>query len=354
MSAAALRARVRRGPRSVKQGSPLTRLRLRTLPLPFCHEPDILLSPPAEPAPPQPASVQPGPVQPGPVQRWPAQSSQPTLPEAQAAIAAEPATRAISGSSGSSAQQALMARLTREVQRIEVSGRTRTNVAEAAPALFSTGCGEMDRCLPNGGYASGTVVEYLQASSASGATSLALTAAREALTATDRFCVFVDWCQQFYPPAAAALGIDLKRVVIVRPRTLADRLWAIDQALRSPAVAAVIAEIEHMDDRAARRLQLAAERGGGVGLLVRRASAQSHPSWAEVQWLVRPLADSSAHRQLKLELTRVRGGRSGTSVRVQINALHGRVEPIPASTAVLARSLSQPRTHFESRQERSA
>lgn len=269
-----------------------------------------------------------------------------------------------------------MARLTREVQRIEVSrrrpaaiaiDRAAAELAEATQpaseqtaagwpgrgqpaAVFSSGCREMDGCLPSGGYEGGTVVEYLQTSSASGATSLALSAAREALAATDRFCVLVDWSQQFYPPAAAAMGIDLKRLVIVRPRTLAERLWAIDQALRSPAIVAVIAEIEQMDDRAARRLQLAAERGGGLGLLVRRAAARQHPSWAEVQWLVRPLAQASAHRQLNLELVRARGGRSGASLRVQIHAQHGRIEAAPAAAA-LARTLAQPRPNASAHRE---
>lgn len=248
-----------------------------------------------------------------------------------------------SSCNSASAQQALVAQLAREVKHIEVSGRVSATQFGRSARLFSSGCSEIDRCLPSGGYDSGTVIEYLQTCSGSGATTLALTVAREALAVTDRFCVLVDWRQQFYPPAAAALGIDLKRLVIVRPRSLAERLWAIDQALRSPAIVAVVAEVEHMDDRAARRLQLAAERGGGLGLLVRGASSRQHPSWAEVQWHVRPLTNRSAHRQLELQLMRVRGGRAGTSVRVQINASHGRVEPATAAMAVLARTLAQPR-----------
>ncbi len=96
------------------------------------------------------------------------------------------------------------------------------------------------------------------------------------------------------PTTAAALGLDLKRIVIVRPTTLADRLWAIDQALRSPSIVAVIAEIEQLDDHAARRLQLAAESGGSLGFLV-RSSQRQQPSWAEVQWLVRPMARAVTH-----------------------------------------------------------
>ena len=238
------------------------------------------------------------------------------------------------------AQRALMAQLSREVKRIEVAGRVRPDQLGRRSAVFSSGSSAIDGCLPCGGYESGTVIEYLQDSAGSGATTLALSTAREALAATDRFCVIVDWRQQFYPPAAAALGLDLQRIIIVRPATLADRLWAIDQALRSPSIVAVIAEVEQLDDRAARRLQLAAESGGSLGLLVRSISRQHHPSWAEVQWRVRPLVQTapgsplsgssiSPHRQLQLELRRVRGGSSGSRVQLQINALNGRLEPAP-------------------------
>lgn len=323
---------------------------LRTLPLPFMSEPAAAESPLSAKKSSQPAA--------------PEKNSRPSLPQvSQPQDIFKPATSSTSATStpelepspatgqtselapAALAQQALVAQLAREVQRIEVAGRVLPGQLGRSSRLFSSGCSEIDRCLPNGGYDSGTVVEYLQGCSGSGATTLALSVAREALrVATDRFCVLVDWRQQFYPPAAAALGIDLKRLVIVRPGSLAERLWAIDQALRSPAIVAVIAEVEHMDDRSARRLQLAAERGGGLGLLVRGVSSQQHPSWAEVQWRVRPLtANRSAHRQLELELVRARGGRPGARVRVQINASHGHLEPATAATAVLARTLAQPR-----------
>lgn len=325
--------------------------RLQTLPLPFLWdaEPSVSRSDASESSSHNPAAalrLQPaGPV----LHRLPAEHTghekdARRAGEAEAPPAQQEQAEAVCNPSSSSAQQALVAQLAREVQRIEVAGRpSAATVGGRASTVFSTGCGIMDGCLPSGGYDSGTVVEYLQTSSASGATSLALTAAREALVATERFCVLVDWRQQFYPPAAAALGVDLRRVIIVRPHTLAERLWAIDQALRSPAVVAVIAEVEHLDDRAARRLQLAAECGGGIGLLVRGEAARQHPSWAEVQWLVRPLPERSAHRQLELQLMRARGGRSGAQLRVQINATHGRVEAAPAAAAVLARTLAQPR-----------
>ncbi len=242
------------------------------------------------------------------------------------------------------AQRALVAQLSREVKRIEVAGRVKPNQLGRRSAVFSSGCSLVDGCLPYGGYESGTIIEYLQNTAGSGATTLAMSAAREALAVTDRFCIVVDWRQQFYPPAAAAMGLDLKRIIIVRPTTLADRLWAIDQALRSPSIVAVIAEIEQLDDHAARRLQLAAESGGGLGLLI-RSSQRQHPSWAEIQWLVRPLVQSAnapmAHRPLQLELLRVRGGQHGSRVNIQVNATTGRLEPATVAAAALARTLAR-------------
>ncbi len=245
------------------------------------------------------------------------------------------------------ARQALVAQLSREVRHIETERRMgASDIPDAQAqrqALFSTGCAEADHCLPHGGYDAGTIVEYLQSSTQCGAISLALIAAREALHSTDRACLFVDWQQQFYPPAASALGIDLKRLIIVRPQTLAERLWAIDQALRSSAIVAVIAEIEHIDDRSARRLQLAAERGGGVGLLVRGEAARHQPSWAEIQWLVQatPAQKITAHRQLALELMRVRGGRPGAQLKLQIHATHARLEASTLESASPSKSPAQ-------------
>lgn len=310
MSAAA-RQKVRYGRRAplMEAGATARPLRLRTLGLPFMTE-------------------------------KPEESPEASATEAPAVAPAMDARQA---------QQALVKQLAREVHRMEASGAPNMGLATSA---FSTGCQALDRCLPGGGYDSGTVVEYLQAARASGATWLALTAAREAMAKTDRFCLVVDWREEFYPPAVAAMGIDLKRVVIVRPQTLAERLWAIDQALRSPAIAAVIAEVEHLDDRAARRLQLAAERGGGLGLLVRGVAARHLPSWAAVQWLVRPLPQSigpsnvellagerSPHRLLEIELMRARGVPAGVKTRVQINAIHGRIE---SATRALASTLRTP------------
>ena len=51
--------------------------------------------------------------------------------------------------------------------------------------------------------------------------------------------VVVDRNHWFYPPAAARLGMNLEHMIVVRPDTTRDEIWAIDQSLRCPEVAAV-------------------------------------------------------------------------------------------------------------------
>jgi hypothetical protein len=154
--------------------------------------------------------------------------------------------------------------------------------------------------------------------------------------------VVVDLARTFYPPAAAAWGVDLQRLIVVHPKSARDALWAAGQSLRSPAVAAVWAALDRIDDRAFRRLQLAAEAARAVGLIVRPASARGQPSWADVRLGVENcglrIADCGLtttirnpksevrnpifcdfHRRLQIRLLRCRHGRAGGAVVLEID-----------------------------------
>jgi protein ImuA len=164
----------------------------------------------------------------------------------------------------------LVASLRREVARLE-AGRPPENERP-----ISTGSAALDRLLPAGGLRRGTLVEYLRPAAGSGAGMLALVAAREACRDGRAFVVLDrpiptrsasegERFGRFYPPAAAAWGIDLSAMLVLRPDNDADALWALDQALRCPGVGAVWATCDRLDVRDFRRLQLAAECGGTLG-----------------------------------------------------------------------------------------
>ena len=202
----------------------------------------------------------------------------------------------------------------------------------------SSGCEPMDRCLPAGGYAAGSLLEltckHKPRTSGWGGLSLALKIAKPWLD-DGKYLVIVDSHRRLCAPSLVAMKIPLERLIVIRTENAADWVWGLDQALRSPAVGALISPVGELDDRSARRLQLAVEQGGGLGIFLRdQLSAKRNPSWAEVQWQVQsvstrtncnPLLQANAssvlmERWFDLELLRAPGFQSTRRVRLGIDA----------------------------------
>jgi hypothetical protein len=151
----------------------------------------------------------------------------------------------------------------------------------------------IDDLVPHGSFRRGTLVELFGSAAV-----LGVVLAREALRPGGAVAV-IDPARRFYPPAAASMGIDLARLIVVQPE---EPDWIVIQALSCPAIDAVLCWPDRghpapskyagcrVDANMFRRWQLAAERGGSIGLLVRPLTARSGPSWADVQLVVTPLA----------------------------------------------------------------
>lgn len=109
----------------------------------------------------------------------------------------------------------------------------------------------------------------------------------------------------------------LQRSLLVDPPDGAGRLWAIDLALRSPAVAAVIADGSGLDMPQSRRLQLAAEAGTALALIARPHIEQRQLSAATTRWLVQPAPVASPLRNPRwtVELLRCKGMQPDVNVR---------------------------------------
>jgi protein ImuA len=107
------------------------------------------------------------------------------------------------------------------------------------------------------------------------------------------------WClprPDLYGPGLAAHGLDPGRVVLVRASRDAEILWAMEEGLRAPGIAAVVGEIGSLPMVASRRLQLAAERSGIIALLLRRwrdggqaARERALPNAAVTRWRIAAL-----------------------------------------------------------------
>lgn len=168
----------------------------------------------------------------------------------------------------------IVARLREEIRRIERNPGRREG-------LVPSGLEAVDAVLPGGGFSRGALSE-LVGGPASGKTAVAL-ALVAALGEEDLFA-WVDGRGELYPPAAAARGVDLGRLLVIRPPATSAgapppggepawraALWASEAVLASGAFAAVVMDVPLPmavpgGDAAARRLQAAAEKGGAVGL----------------------------------------------------------------------------------------
>src|SRR4051794_5392147 len=229
-------------------------------------------------------------------------------------------------------REQLVSGLRRQLGRWEAAGAAKDAI------VFSSGVAAVDRLLPGGGLRHGMLIEWIAGPSGAvggGAATLGLLGAREACGEGGALVV-IDRGQTFYPPAAAAWGIDLDRMIVVHPKNARDELWAAIQALRSPAVAAMFATIDRLDSRAFRRLQLAAQAGRTLGMLIRPGSAREEPSWADVTLEVETRAKSREsrarvpalssrlstldfHRCIQVHLLRCHNGRAGDSVLLEID-----------------------------------
>jgi protein ImuA len=130
----------------------------------------------------------------------------------------------------------------------------------------------------------------------------------------DRAIVWSDPQRRLYPPAIAAAGIPLSRLLLLRPKNEKDELWALTECLRCSGVGVALACPKELSTIEARRLQLAAERGGGVGILLRPASARCTPYAAATRWLVSSIAGERTVQKWKVQLIHGHGGQVGKTV----------------------------------------
>ena len=201
--------------------------------------------------------------------------------------------------------------------------------SNAGKAWGVVSCGRevVDRFLPAGGLRRGTLVEWLASEPGSGATTLALDAARSA-AGDGRPIVVVDRRGWFYPPALSE-DWPLERLLVVRCRRDDEAFWACDQALRTSGVGAVLTQCDAVDERRLRCWQLAAEQSGAVGLVVRHMTRQPEACFSDLRLLVAPSC-AVGRRRVSLTLLRARQGRSGAMVEV---ALDDHAYSLPPSTA---------------------
>jgi len=168
--------------------------------------------------------------------------------------------------------------------------------------VVSSGLAPLDELLPGGGWPLAAVTEILPSRHGIGELRLLLPVLAD-LSRQGRRIAWIDPPHIPYPPAFSASGIALSRVLLVCAGAGRDRLWAAEQCLRSGACGGVLLWPGECDNQSLRRLQLAAERGGGLGFLFRPHRAAAAPSPAALR-----LRLTSTSGGVAVEVVKGRGG----------------------------------------------
>jgi protein ImuA len=202
-----------------------------------------------------------------------------------------------------------------QARRAALLARLRTAVAghEArSPAAVAPIAPGIDAALPGGGLARGAIHEILAVETGPSTAFCA-----HALSRAGGMAAWIappGATDMPWPHGLAAFGLDPAALLFCDAKG-GDALWAAEQALRCTALAAVVATLPRLDLAAARRLQLAAEAGGTLGLLLRPEEAEAGPGVARTRWRVTALpgAGAAPHRlgaaHWKVALLHARGGR---------------------------------------------
>ena len=176
-----------------------------------------------------------------------------------------------------------------------------------------SGYPKLDRYLPGGGWPRHALTEILLEHYGMGELQLLMPALARLSKPEDREAAddgeagWKAWIAppfQPYPPALLQWGINLSRVLIVRPRQQDEALWSAEQALSSGNCAAVLMWLDTLNDYSSRRLQLAAEKGQSWAIAFRPLKALAQASAAVLR-----IQLTAGEKGTDLGILKSRGGR---------------------------------------------
>lgn len=168
-----------------------------------------------------------------------------------------------------------------------------------------TGHPELDRLLPGGGVPVGAITEILHSKPGMGELTVMLSTLARMSQAGSRVAL-VSPPHVPYAPGLAQAGLHLPRTIVIRPPDEGENLWGLEQMMRAAVFGCVVGWVRNADVHVLRRLQLAAETGRCIGVLMRPSTAAAQPSPAAVRLKLTRMSG-----RLDVEVLKARGGPAG-------------------------------------------
>ena len=179
--------------------------------------------------------------------------------------------------------------------------------------------GPITTAFPEARFPSGAIHEFLSIDPyCSSATSGFIAFLVAAFMQRGRASIWISPSRTLFPPALVQYGIQPDKIIFIHLQKEADILWVMEEALACEGIAAVVAELPGISFTASRRLQLAVEKSGVTGFIIRQNPSGRQTNACLSRWKITPLS-SDPNNELpgigfprwKIELLKIRNGRPG-------------------------------------------
>lgn len=182
------------------------------------------------------------------------------------------------------------------------------------------GLGPICKAFPGGSFPVGAVHEFISADDGDTAcTSGFLAALLSSLMGEHGTALWISASRTIFPPALKEFGVQPDRVIFVDVKKEKEIMWVMDEALKCSALTSVIGEMKEINFTESRRLQLAVEQSQVTGFLMRKNVRKLITTACVSRWKIASLPSQLidglpgvGFPQWKVELLRIRNGRSGT------------------------------------------
>lgn len=232
----------------------------------------------------------------------------------------------------------IMMRLRQDILRWQ-GQRPATGSLAAKVAL-----GPVLEAFPNKAFPTGAVHEWISASpAATAATTGFIAGILGSLMQNGGACVWISSEQTIFPTGLKSFGIEPDRVLFIHLKKEKDICWAMEAALQGEGLAGVVSELPDLDFTTSRRLQLAVEKSGVTGFVLRQQPRKLHPTACVSRWQITSLASYQPDGMpgvgfpcWNVELQKIRGGRPGAW---QLAWMDGRFQELPAASVISSQAM---------------
>jgi protein ImuA len=207
-------------------------------------------------------------------------------------------------------------------------------------STLDLGLGSITQSFPNGCFPLGAMHEFLSIRAEDVAsTSGFISGLLSSLMGNNGAALWISASRTLFPPALKNFGLSPDRFIFIDLKKEKDVIWAMDEALKCSALAAVIGEVREMDFTTSRRFQLAVEQSQVTGFILRSNYRKLNTTACVSRWKITSLSSESyndvpgiSFPKWRVELLKIRNGKPGVW---DLQWIDGRFVPVYNSPAII-------------------